>query len=298
MSKAGATLPEALLHTAGRGTGQLTFHLEDGPVRLSVAELAERAHAAARTLAARGVAPGDAVGVLGPNRPEWAVWAWATWMAGAALVPIQIPLRVRDPQAFGEQLRSLVDASGCRLVMADPRLLPALPRRVGVSWDESAPAHGADPAAPRPDDAAVIQFTSGSTAAPKGALITHRAVLAQMESLEAWFAVDPAEHVLLGWVPFFHDLGLFLYLVMPPVFGGSPHYLPTERFAADPAEWLRLLTAERATLTHFPASAIGAAIRAARRSSDRIDLSSMRGAVFAGEAVDPDVADQLLASAK
>ena len=48
---------------------------------------------------------------------------------------------------------------------------------------------------------------------------------------------------------------LFAYVVMPGVFGTSGHYLPTERFAADPAEWLRLLGGERATVTHFPPGA-------------------------------------------
>src|SRR5207302_5274914 len=125
--------------------------------------------------------------------------------------------------------------------LSDPGLLPILPEGVGMSWDESPVRTSADPPLPRPDDAAVIQFTSGSTATPKGALITHRAVLAQMDCIETWWGTDPGEYRLLGWVPFFHDLGLFAYVVMPGVFGTSGHYLPTERFAADPAEWLRLL---------------------------------------------------------
>jgi fatty-acyl-CoA synthase len=292
------TLPEALAHTAGRGEGTLTFHPDEGPVAMSAAELAERALAAARALSARGVGPGDAVGVLGPNRPEWAVWAWATWAAGATLVPLQIPMRVRDPGAFADQVRSLVSTAGCRVVMGDPRLLSAVEVEVGVDWAEPAPIQGPDPAAPGPEDPAVIQFTSGSTSRPKGALLTHRAVMAQMGILDAFFRKSPSEHVLLGWVPFFHDLGLFFYVVMPTVFGGVVHHLPTERFAADPAGWLRLLTETGATATVFPPSAMGAAVRAAARRPEGIDLSGLEVARFAAEGVDPEVADRVFRSAE
>jgi fatty-acyl-CoA synthase len=249
-------------------------------------------------LAALGVEPGDTVGVLGPNRPEWAIWAGATWFAGATLVPLQVPLRVRDPAFFAESTRSLITAAGCRVVLADPRFVSSVPEGIGVSWDDQPEPSGDDPASPAPDDAAVIQFTSGSTATPKGALITHRAVMAQMEILGAWMPTETDEHVMFGWVPFFHDLGLFYYLVSPIVFGRDGHYLPTERFAADPAEWLRLLGPTRATITHFLPSVIVPALRAARRQSDPIDLSALRWAILAAEPIDPDAADALHASAK
>ena len=71
-----STLLEALTASPTQ-RAELTFHLEDGRVSFTGTELVERALAGARALAARGIGPGDAVGVLGPNRPEWSVWAWA-----------------------------------------------------------------------------------------------------------------------------------------------------------------------------------------------------------------------------
>jgi fatty-acyl-CoA synthase len=287
-----STLAEALT-TGAAQRATLSFHLEDGQVSISGAELADRAMAGARVLAARGIGPGDAVGVLGPNRPEWAVWAWATWVAGATFVPLQIPLRVRDPEAFAEQVRSLIYAAGCRLVLADPRLVGIVGGDACLPWDEPGSPPGADPVLPGPDDPAVIQFTSGSTAAPKGALVSHRAVMAQMELIDHWTPGSIGGRVVVGWVPFFHDLGLFYYVVAPVVFGGDAHYLPTERFASDPVEWLRLVTATRANITVAPGSAIGAAVRSALKRSDPIDLSSLEFMRFAAEGVDPEFADQL-----
>ena len=296
MGEPASTLAEALT-TDALQEASLNFHLEEGLVSISGAELAERALAAARVLAARGIGPGDAVGVLGPNRPEWAVWAWATWAAGATLVPVQIPLRVRDPAAFAEQVRSLLHTAGCRLVLADPRLLSAVDTDLGMAWDEPASAPGADPVPPRPEDLAVIQFTSGSTAAPKGACLSHRAVMAQMDLIDDWTPRGLGDRVMVGWVPFFHDLGLFYYVVAAVLFGACAHYLPTERFAADPAEWLRLVDATRAGITVGPGSAIGAAVRGALRRSDPIDLSSLEYTRFAAEGVDPEFVDRLLEAA-
>ena len=146
-----STIPDALLAIAAREAGGFVFHLDGDVERFSCAELAERG---ARRLVALGIAPGDAVGVLGPNRPEWVVWSFAAWLAGAVLVPIQIPLRVRDRDAFTEQVCRLVQAGGCRRVLTDPRLAELVPDDVAVPWGEegersSEPLAGPRPTAPR-----------------------------------------------------------------------------------------------------------------------------------------------------
>lgn len=297
MSAMPATIPDALLAAAERDVGGLVFHLDDGPQRVSFPELAERARRGARRLTALGVRPGDTVGVLGPNRPEWAVWAFATWIAGAVLVPVQIPLRVRDPGAFKAQLENLVAASGCRVVLADPLLAGALPEGVGTPWHEDGDESGDEPEAPAPESPAVIQFTSGSTAEPKGALLTHAAVMAQMEILRHFRYSDGSARTALNWAPFFHDLGLFACVVHPATAGSVSHNLPTERFARDPGEWLRLIEAERAALTLGPSSAFASAIRAVRRRGGRVDLRSLDVVLFGAEVLDPDLARGIVEAA-
>jgi fatty-acyl-CoA synthase len=294
-----ATIPEALFATAERGAGEYVFHLDEGSERLSCEELAERALRAARHLVALGIEPGDAVGVLGPNRPEWVVWAFATWIAGAALVPVQIPLRVRDPDAFRDQLGRLVETAGCSRVLADPRLAALLPAEIAVSWEQTGEGGGEQPPAPLPQNPAVIQFTSGSTAAPKGAVLPHAAVAAQMELLRRSYCYeDGTPRTILSWTPFFHDLGLFGNLVQPAFSGATVHQLPTERFAKDPAQWLRLVEATRVAVTVGPSSAFGSALRAARRHGEQVDLSSLDAAFFAAEGVDPEVAKRMVESAQ
>lgn len=280
---------EALEAAAARNAGSFTFYMDDGPVSFGAAELYERAHLGARRLAARGVEPGDPVGILGPNHPEWVVWAFATWLAGATVVPIQIPLRVRDPAAFAEQLQILVETARCRLVISDPRLVGSLPGGVGVGWSEEGDASSDELVAAEPDGAAVTQFTSGSTAMPKGALLPHSAVMAQMDILYDGCHRGYTPRSILSWTPFFHDLGLFYNIVQVVTWGLASHHLPTERFARDPVEWLRLVESTRVNSTVAPSSAFGSSVRSARKRGEKIDLSQLEAAYFAAEGVDPEV---------
>jgi fatty-acyl-CoA synthase len=283
------TIPSALHSAAERGIGEFTFYLEEGPAQFGTADLVERGERQAQRLLSLGIEPGDAVGVLGPNRPEWVVSAFAAWLSGAILVPIQIPLRVRDPDAFREQLRNLAEAAGCRLVLCDPAMLGLLPEDTGIAWDDPARGGSAELPEVEPGDSAVIQFSSGSTAMPKGARLTHRAVMAQMEILREGIHRDGEPRSILSWTPFFHDLGLFYNIVQVVTWGLASHHLPTERFARDPIEWLRLIERTRVDNTVAPSSAFGSAVKAAKLAGERPDLSTLEAAYFAAEGVDPAV---------
>jgi fatty-acyl-CoA synthase len=290
------TLAQAL-ECAPAGSSELVFHLAEGVVTLPVADLLDQAHAGVRALAERGIEPGDAVGILGPNGPEWARWAYAVWLAGGAVVPIPYHLRIRDAEAFRLQMATLARTAGCRAVIADPRFLPFVDADLAMRWDEVPPPAGrAGPRAvePHPDDVAVIQFTSGSTATPRGAVLTHRAVLAGVRGSEAGSGRDSAGWVQLSWLPFFHDWGLFGYLVWSVALGTQTHVLPTERFARDPSEWLRLAGRVGAMITPGPTSAWDSALRVAGRRREGIDLSTIRVATLAAEAIEPRVLDRLL----
>ncbi len=258
-----------------------------------IEELADRASRGARRLIARGVEPGDVVGVLGPNRPEWLVWAHAIWMAGATVAPMQIPLRIRQPDAYAEQLRRFVQAAGCRLVLADPRLASMLPEDTAVSWEEAGDMAEEEIMGPTAESTAVIQFTSGSTAVPKGVVLSHGAMTAQLTFIyEHYYEGNPIGSTV-SWAPFFHDLGLVVSVLLSTKSRSPIEVLPTELFARDPAEWLRIVERTRALGTLGPSSAFGAAIRAAERGGERIDLSSLLVAHFAAEGVDPSVAQRM-----
>jgi fatty-acyl-CoA synthase len=293
------TLAQALEAAADRGTGQLVFHASGAkPLRLPFGELRQDALVGAAHLLRLGVHPGDRVGILGPNSAEWARWAVSIWRLGGVLVPLGFPLRVRDKSAVQEQLGALIRAAQCTLVLAAPSLAFAVPHGIGREWgwQPASPGEAASLGLPVPEDPeahAVAQFTSGGTAFPKGAVLTNRAILSNFESVRIALRTLGEDERFLGWLPFFHDNGLFGYLVRPLVSGGHADLLPTEGFAQDPREWLRMATNERSTLTSGPPSAWAVTLRAARTRPEGLDLSSLRIAVLSAETIDPELVGRL-----
>jgi fatty-acyl-CoA synthase len=122
--------------------------------------------------------------------------------------------------------------------------------------------------------------------------------MAQLDFLDRLWCAEDGPRTGLNWTPYFHDMGLFSNgVISAAAWGTTTHHLPTERFAVDPAEWFRLLVSTGATLTGAPTSAYGAAVRAAARRGERIDLTHVESSVFGAESVDPGVAERLLRGA-
>ncbi|HJP67006.1 MAG TPA: AMP-binding protein, partial [Actinomycetota bacterium] len=273
------------------------FHLrQEGEVWLPVERLHESARRRASELVSRGVEPGDAVGVLGPNSPEWITWAFAAWFAGAAMVPLPYPLRVRDREAFREQIASLMNAAGCKVGVGPERFAEDMPDGKGIDWtfDPGRMVASLPEDRPRPEDTAVIQFTSGSTAFPKGAVLPHRSTVAATRNFHLGFGeYDPENSRQVSWLPFFHDWGLFGQVIRPVVAGNQIDIMQTEQFARTPGKWLRLATERRARYLEAPPTAWAGAIRSALHNPEGIDLSNVQGVALGAEPVSAEVIELL-----
>jgi long-chain acyl-CoA synthetase len=151
----------------------------------SYGEVASAARALARRLRAAGIAKGDTVAIWSENRPEWIIAVWGCLLEGVVLVPIDY----RASTAFLGRVADIVDA---RVVLAgevvdvsglDARrpIWPLALLRPGDAGPETGPERPADISA---DDTAEIIFTSGATAEPKGVVITHRNILANIVPIE------------------------------------------------------------------------------------------------------------------
>ncbi|HXY70997.1 MAG TPA: AMP-binding protein [Actinomycetota bacterium] len=294
-------LPELLPYSRAAGLPALVFHGRGEPRTLPIDVLQVGVRRRAAQLTALGVKPNAVVGLLGPNDPEWVQWAFAVWEVGAALAPISFPLRIRNRESFEGWLRHAISLTGARLVVADQRYVEFLPQHIALTWDgstqSSAPgavmAGDGDGPTAAPGDNALVQMTSGTTGSPKAALLSHRAVLS-LAAASATAYHGERKDKTLAWLPLFHNWGVVGYLLRPMLGCWSVHIMASERFAADPAEWLRLVTAQRATMTSAPCSAWDATVRTVRRRPDGIDLSRLRLATFGAEAVNPRVVDQVI----
>lgn len=232
---------------------------------ISYAELDARSRSFAAELASEGVRPGDRVGVLSPSAPEFFVTLFAVTAAGAAACPLPLPLGPRDPAGYAGQLARIAAVAGLRLIVVSPRLAkltaqiesdlpPPRPRlRPAVLAGGSAaaaqppplPARGLSTAA----DDAVVQFTSGSTADPKGVMLTHGNVLAGLAAISSGAALT-SQDVGGLWLPLFHDMGLFGALAGMSA-GMTLRVWSPLSFIRSPARWLRAFLGD-GTMTAMP----------------------------------------------
>jgi fatty-acyl-CoA synthase len=258
------TVAGLLDQTAARRPGQpVRFWSEAQSV--SYAELASAARALAAELVAEGVRPGDAVGVLSPNAPEFFVALFAVAAAGGAVCPLPLPFGLRDLGGYGRRLAGIAEVARMRLVLSSSQLSPLVEHLEGILPSvrfRTVAAPGQPPAAPTPptpaaalppvtpDDVAIVQFTSGSTAQPKGVVLTHRNVLAGLAAISTGIGLGDGDSGGF-WLPLFHDMGLFG--VLAGFQAGIPmHIWSPVAFIKSPDRWLREFQASGATISAMP----------------------------------------------
>ncbi|WP_136520702.1 non-ribosomal peptide synthetase [Cellulomonas telluris] len=151
--------------------------------------------------------------------------------------------------------------------------------------DVSAVSAGGDPVAAAPDDVAFLQYTSGSTSAPKGVVVTHGALAANERAIAERFGHD-AGTVVVSWLPLFHDMGLVGGALQSLWLGATGVLMAPETFLRRPVEWLRAVDAHRATTSGGPGFAYDLCV-ARTTPGDRaeLDLSSWRVAFHGAEPV-------------
>ncbi len=240
-------------------------------------------------LAARGVGAGDRVVLALPNGEEFFTAFYGTQRAGAVPVPL-------FPGSGAERIADLGGGCGAALAVvpgdlpaaALRRLRRALAARGGSGAPRVAAASGIDAAgpaprgvAPGPDDLAFLQFTSGSTGAPKAVQLTHRQVLTNARQMIAGMEITPRD-VFVSWLPTCHDMGLVLMTVVPFLLAAPLVLLPSGPLR--PGAWLRAVAEHAGTFTAAPDFAWRLAVRSLA-PADRPPLGSLRVALNAAEPV-------------
>jgi malonyl-CoA/methylmalonyl-CoA synthetase len=234
----GGTLPARWARRWPAAPGQAALHLVEGadasaPGRwCSYGELDERTRAGARHLAGLGLGPGDRLLWAPAPTLESVAVALATLRLGAVVVPV-------NPALTGPEISHVVaDVRPRMAVVDDPghRRAVATASR-GTTEVVGHAAHGAGGHedsvvldAARPDDPALIVYTSGTTGAPKGAVLNHANLLAGTGTLAVAWAWEPADRLVLS-LPLFHVHGLVAGLLGTLAAGASAVLVP--RFSAD-----------------------------------------------------------------
>jgi len=258
-----------------------------GRRRWSFGELLADAQRAAGVLAAR-FAPGERIAVWAPNLPEWVVLEFGAALAGLTLVTV-------NPASRPQELRHVLDQSRASGIFLVPEFrspmaaylaqiqpeLPALREVVlFTEWERFLASGQAARELPEvtPDDIAQIQYTSGTTGLPKGAMLTHRGLTNNSRFYAELLRLAPGD-VYVNPMPMFHTAGCALG-VLGPLQAGAVH-VPVLAF--EPGLVLELIEAELGTAL----LAVPTMLIALMEHPDlaRRDLSSLRVAVSGGAVV-------------
>jgi acyl-CoA synthetase (AMP-forming)/AMP-acid ligase II len=290
------TLTAALAHRAAHQPRDVAFRFlatgEDETAAIRYGELHARALAVAARLRERAAPGGRALLAYAPGL-DFVVAFFACLQAGVVAVPVQAPRRT---QSF-DKLRGIVDDCAARLVLTDAALAPLLAERLRESGlaarvalvDTSTLQAGAagTPAmpGPMPADLAFLQYTSGSTGAPKGVCVSQRQIVANSRMIARGFGYDAAT-VMASWLPMFHDMGL-IGSVIQPVHTGFPCVLmPPAAFVQKPMRWLRAISRYGATTAGGPNFGYDLCVQRARDDElEGVDLSRWTNAYNGAEPV-------------
>ena len=263
---------------------------------LTYGELRTQAHAIAATLRERGVLSGDRALLLYNPGTEFIAAFFGCLCAGVIAVPAYPPNTTQMSRALPRLLAVAGDADVAivlcteKIAQAGPDLAQSPSVFKQLSWlatdliPDSTATAWSDPGAER-DTLAFLQYTSGSTAAPKGVMVSHGNLLHNLGYLD-FLAENDDTSVAVSWLPVIHDMGL-IEGVLQPMYAGYPAVLMApEAFLQRPVRWLEAITRYRGTNSGGPNFAFDLCVRRINAPQIAVlDLSSWRCAYNGAEPI-------------
>ena len=296
------TLTAAFDYAAEGETGA-NFYTGRGAIYASIpySELRTQAIELAHQLLGLGLAKGDRVALVAETDPNFVRFFFACQYAG--LIPVALPasVKVGAHQAYVEQLQRLLEASDAVIGVASEGYLSFLAEAsagLNMRMVDTPEAFYSLPATEQvlpdvsPDDISYIQYTSGSTRFPRGVVIKHATALHNLQAIIRDGLKMSNEDRMMSWLPFYHDMGLVGFVLVPMAAQVSIDYLDTREFALRPRQWMSLMTKTRATISFAPSFGYELCARRVRPADvESYDLSNWRVAGIGAEMIRPQTLD-------
>ncbi|MAT69548.1 MAG: fatty acyl-AMP ligase [Planctomycetaceae bacterium] len=279
-----------------------TFTDEAGAeTQSSYAQLDARAAAVGHELAAQ-LAPGDRAALVFPPGLDFIAAFFGCLYAGVVPVPATFP----KPRRPSPRLDAIVADSDAAAVLTTAATLetvqldqqsPAVQAARWIAVDQLATTRPALVHPARHDDLCFLQYTSGSTSDPRGVMISHGNLLANLETIRGGFGLEIAgadDTCPAGvfWLPAYHDMGLIGGILTPLYVGGTSHLLSPAAFLKRPLAWLEKLSATRSAISGAPNFAYQlCADKTTAEQAAALDLSNWQLAFCGAEPIDPAALD-------
>ncbi len=251
-----ATLLEALESAAAADAPYATFHAAGGAHPLDARATLVGARRWCAALRAHGASRGERVAILLPTGPAFVTALLGTMLAGAIPVPLAAPLGFGKLDRFLENVARILTTADARFLVTYPRVRDAgarLPAPIVLTEPD---LDGLGPCVALSSsidaaDTALLQFTSGTTGEPKGAVISHRALMCNAFAIARGLDLRP-DDVGVSWLPLFHDMGLIGVLLTAIAHPYAVHLMSPESFVMRPMRWLETLARVGGTLSCAP----------------------------------------------
>jgi len=269
----------------------------DQPEDISYGALHQGALAVAAGLQRSGLQAGQAVALMLPTGRDFLYGFFGILLAGGVPVPIYPPLRLSQIEDHlrrqagilrNAEAKVLITVTQAKLLA---RLLrPQVPSLTRIASVAELTGEGGECVTParQPDDIAFLQYTSGSTGQPKGVMVSHANLLANLRAMGTALKVGPQD-VFVSWLPMYHDMGLIGAWLGSLYYGYSLVLMSPLAFLARPARWLWTIDRLRGTLSAAPNFAYELCLsKLADADLEGLDLSSWRVAFNGAEPVSPD----------
>lgn len=292
------TVTEALDYAAQGETGFNFYNLRgEAYASLPYAQLRAEALELAARLAGR-FERGARLAIVAETSPDFIIAFFACQYAGMTPAPMPMPVNLGGKEGYLTQIRQMV--IGARAAAAiGPKALAGFLEEATRGLDGVAvldfdtlralPAAAETPRPFGPDEICYIQYSSGSTSAPKGVIGAQASVTANLYGITVHGLKLTAEDRAASWLPLYHDMGLIGFMLAPMFAQRSVDYIATSDFVRRPLLWLRLMSVNRTTATYSPSFGYELAARRAARAEDgAIDLSALRIAGIGGDMVRPE----------
>jgi fatty-acyl-CoA synthase len=294
-----ATIAEALDYAAKGETG-FNFYGGRGTLShtLSYGQLRHRALSTARKLLAAGLKRGDRVAVVAETGPDFMAVFFGCQYAGLLPVPVPYSMYIGSKDAYIAKVAGMFRAADVAAVITSEDLKEHITAGAALAGLKLVLTHAELQALPESitrldgfgaDDVAYVQYSSGSTSAPKGVLITQRAIMANTDgTVQHGFKARPDDRAF-SWLPLYHDMGLVGFCLAPLVAQVTVDFLPTTAFARRPTLWLKLMSDNGSTVASSPTFGYELATKRIAGDAITLDLSRWRAAGIGGDMVRADV---------
>jgi len=280
------------------------------PREWSFTQVCKEARRIGARLQSLGLNKGDRLALVLALPEDFVLVFLGAISAGIMPVPLYPPLTLNRTDNYLDRAVGILRVSGARALVTNQDIMrifqpvlyriPSIEKSLDVHVLRHMPVDkDLKKIEIKQEDPCFLQFTSGSTAEPRGVIVTNRNLMANAKAVIETLEVDPDKDRAVSWLPLYHDMGLIGFVVAALVAQVPVVSIPTIAFVKHPGIWMETVHKYRGTITFGPNFAFDlAAKRAPRNNQSSLDLSCLRILGCGAEPINPKTMDNFIAAFK